>query len=306
MRRRRHGAAISRPGAPSTSPSTSALHTAAGPRPRPPRRPQELLHLVWRRKLGLDGHPTPRRAWLFICWPARLGARINARIDTALEAERADQRPRDYLGASRIGEPCARRLVYEVAHTPPDPGKEIGGRALRIFAAGHVFEDLAIRWLRRAGFDLRTQTRDGGQFGFETAGGRIRGHVDGVIVAGPDVGLTWPVQWEHKALKATSWSDTTRKGVQLSKPIYYGQMQIYMAYMGLGSALFTALNKDTCELYHEHVAFNPPTAQALSDKAVDVLRAADAGELLPRIATSPDFYLCRFCPFATRCWEDRA
>jgi hypothetical protein len=238
--------------------------------------------------------------------PPPLGALINSRIDAALVAERADQRPRDYLGASRIGEPCARRLVYEVTRTPPDPGREIGGRALRIFAAGHVFEDLAIRWLRRAGFDLRTQARDGGQFGFETAGGRIRGHVDGVIVGGPELGLAWPVLWEHKALKASSWSETVKKGVRLSKPVYYGQLQLYMAYMGLGQALFTALNKDNCELYHEQVPFDASEAQALSDKAVAVLRAADAGELLPRIATNPDFYLCRFCPFSARCWEDRA
>ena len=40
-------------------------------------------------------------------------------------------------------------------------------------------------------------------------------------------------------------------------------MQIYMAYMGLGSALFTALNKDSCELYHEHVPFDPATAQRM-------------------------------------------
>jgi len=238
--------------------------------------------------------------------PEPLGARINSRIDAALVTEREGQRPRNYLGASRIGEPCTRRLVYEVNHTPPDPGRDFEGRALRIFAAGHVFEDLAIRWLRQAGFDLRTQTQNGGQFGFETAGGRIRGHVDGVVVGGPEIGLVWPVLWEHKALKASSWCDTAKKGVQLSKPVYFGQMQIYMAYMGLGSALFTALNKDTCELYHEHVPLDPAAAQALSDKAVDVLRAADAGDLLPRIATSPDFFLCRFCPFAARCWEDRA
>ena len=235
--------------------------------------------------------------------PPPLGARINTLLDDALVAERAGQRPRDYLGASRIGEPCARRLVYEFTRTPVDPGKEFAGRILRIFEAGDVFEDLAIRWLRAAGFDLRTEKSGGGQFGFETAGGRIRGHVDGVIVGGPHLGLAWPVLWEHKALKASSWSDTAKKGVRLSKPVYFGQMQIYMAYMGLGSALFCALNKDSCELYHEHVPFDPVAAQALSDKAVDVLRAADAGELLPRLATSPDFFLCRFCPFAGRCWE---
>ncbi len=52
--------------------------------------------------------------------------------------------------------------------------------------------------------------------------------------------------------------------------------------------------------------FDVAAAQALSDKAVDVLRAADTGDLLPRIAAHADFYLCRFCPFAKRCWEDRA
>ena len=233
-----------------------------------------------------------------------LGARINTLLDDALVAERAGQRPRDYLGASRIGEPCARRLVYEFTRTPVDPGKAFEGRSLRIFEAGHVFEDLAIRWLRQAGFDLRTHTRDGGQFGFETAGGRIRGHVDGVIAAGPEVGLAWPVLWEHKALKASSWSDTAKKGVRLSKPVYYGQLQIYMAYMALDAALFTALNKDSCELYHEHVPFDPAAAQALSDKAVQVLRAADAGDLLPRIAAHADFYLCRFCPYSARCWSE--
>lgn len=233
-----------------------------------------------------------------------LGARINTRIDTALVADRDTQRPRDYLGASRIGEPCARRLVYEYTKTPVDAGKDFKGQTLRIFEAGHVFEDLVIDWLRRAGFDLRTARRDGGQFGFEAAGGRIRGHVDGVIVDGPDIGLVWPLLWEHKALKASSWNETVKKGVRASKPVYFGQLQIYMAYMQLEAALFTALNKDTCELYHEHVPFDPAAAQALSDKAVDVLRAADAGDPLPRIATSPDFFLCRFCPYATRCWSE--
>jgi len=233
-------------------------------------------------------------------------SRINARIDAALEAKRAQEAPRTYLGASRIGEPCARRLVYEYHHTPEDPDKAIGGRTLRIFAVGHNFEDLAIGWLRAAGFDLRTEQEDGSQYGFETVGGRIKGHIGGVILGGPDVGLTWPMLWEHKALKASSWRETQKKGVQASKPVYYGQVQIYMAYMDLPSTLFTALNKDTAELYHEVIAFDTPSAQALSDKAVEVIQAAEAGELLPRIAMNSDFYLCRFCPFAVRCWEVEA
>ena len=232
---------------------------------------------------------------------ANLG--INRLIDLALVAANRGQRPRDYLGASRIGEPCSRKLVYEFTHTPTDPGREFTGGTLRIFAAGHQFEDLSIRWLRAAGFDLRTHDARGGQFGFETANGRIKGHIDGVIVGGPDVGITWPALWEHKALKASSWNDTVKHGVRASKPVYFAQMQIYMAYMDLPVALFTVLNKDTQALHHEVVPFDAIEAQLLSDKAVDVIQAADAGELPPRISSHSDFYLCRWCAYARRCWE---
>ena len=49
--------------------------------------------------------------------------RVNALIDSALVEQNRQQRPRDYLGGSRIGEPCARKLVYEINHTPIDAGK---------------------------------------------------------------------------------------------------------------------------------------------------------------------------------------
>lgn len=230
-------------------------------------------------------------------------ARINALIDAALTVERKHAPPRNYLGASRIGEPCTRRLVYEITHAPPDEGCEVDAAALRIFEAGHLFETLSIRWLRAAGFDLCTERRDGSQFSFSAAGGRLRGHIDGVIVAGPDIGIPWPTLWEHKALNAKSWNDLVKRSLAVSKPTYFAQVQLYMAYLEVERTLFTALNKDTQALYHEVVAFDPAQAQALSDKAVAILRAAEAGELLPRIAAASDFYLCRACPYARRCWE---
>ena len=102
------------------------------------------------------------------------GVRINVLIDAALEAEHRSKPPRNYLGGSRIREPCARRLAYEVTLTPVDAGKDFDGARLRIFDAGHQFEDLTIHWLQAAGFDLRTRGRDGRQFGFSTP--PFRGH----------------------------------------------------------------------------------------------------------------------------------
>lgn len=188
---------------------------------------------------------------------------------------------------------------------PKDPGRDFDGRLCRIFAVGHQFEDLSVRWLREAGFDLRTQRRDGAQFGFSAADGRIQGHIDGVIVSvPPPVGMAVPALWEHKALNRKSWQDVVKRGVAAAKPIYAGQIAIYQAYMGLPApALFTALNKDTCELHHELVPFDAALAQQLSDRGVTVLRACDVRELLPRIATTPDHPECRMCAWQDRCWR---
>lgn len=235
--------------------------------------------------------------------PCAASDRVNALIDAALLNRRRSEQPRNYLGASRIGEPCSRRLVFELTGSAPDEGRDFDGQALRIFEAGHRFEALSIEWLRAAGFDLRMERRDGGQFGFSAAGGKLRGHIDGAIVAGPDIGAVWPALWEHKALNSKSWNDLVKHGLAVSKAVYYGQVQIYMAYMELAVTLFTALNKDTQALHHEIIHFDAAHAQALSDKAVAIIRAAEAGELPPRIAAAADFYLCRMCPFQRRCWE---
>jgi hypothetical protein len=130
-----------------------------------------------------------------------LSEQVSALIDAALVAEREDQPPRNYLGASRLGLACERALQYEYAGAPVDPGRGFAGRILRIFEVGHVLEDLAIRWLRLAGFDLYTSRAHGGQFGFSVADGRIQGHVDGVINgAPPELGLACPALWECKTM----------------------------------------------------------------------------------------------------------
>jgi hypothetical protein len=238
--------------------------------------------------------------------PAGQATRLNVLIDAALVSADRTKPQRDYLGAIRIGEQCSRKLVYEYTRAPQDDGKDFDGGILRIFDAGHQFEDLCIRWLRAAGFDLRTRNRSGEQFGFAIADGRIRGHIDGVIIDGPDVGVAWPALWEHKALGQKSWNDVVKRGVRVARPVYFAQLQLYMAYMQLPVALFTATSRDSLALYHEIVPFDAAEAQALSDKAVAIIRAAEAGELMPRIAAAPDFHLCRTCEYAKRCWDAAA
>ena len=243
-----------------------------------------------------------------------MAERINALVDAALIAEREATPPRTYLGASRLGHACERALQFEFAGAPKDEGSDFSGQTLRIFEIGHQLEELAIRWLRAAGIDLYTRKGnrpDGDQFGFSVAGGRIRGHVDGVIAAAPAaLGLRTPALWECKTMNAKNWRACVKDGVAVSKPVYAAQIAIYQAYMepsvpGISSApaLFTAINKDTAELHHEQVPFDADLAQRMSDRAVRILQATDAGELLPRIAASRDFFECRVCAHADRCWS---
>lgn len=239
--------------------------------------------------------------------------RVNAIIDQALTADQAMRPPRDYLGGSRLGHACDRALQFEFTATPKDEGRDFSGQSLRIFAIGHALEDLAVGWLRGAGFDLYTRKGnrpDGGQFGFSVAGGRIRGHVDGIIAAGPEgFGLTVTALWECKTMNAKNWRACVKDGVTKSKPVYAAQIALYQAYMegtvpGISAApaLFTAINKDTAEMHHELVPFDADLAQRMSDRGVRILQATDAGELLPRVATTSDFFECRFCPWSERCW----
>ncbi|NKC31614.1 hypothetical protein [Falsiroseomonas selenitidurans] len=248
---------------------------------------------------------------------SQTSAHVNAAIDAALVAANQAAPPRSYLGGSRLGHACERALQFEFVKAPKDDGADFDGRLLRIFGIGHALEDVAVAWLRAAGFDLYTR-RGGGehgeQFGFSVAGGRIRGHVDGVFAGGPTIpGMAFPALWECKTMNAKAWRETSSKGVAAAKPIYAAQIAVYQAYMDASvpgvadnPALFTAINKDTAELHHELVPFNAELAQRMSDRAVRILAATDAGELLPRVAAQADHFECRFCPWAKRCWAQPA
>ncbi|AIF82034.1 hypothetical protein I862_07400 [endosymbiont of Acanthamoeba sp. UWC8] len=231
---------------------------------------------------------------------------INAHIDKYLMSIR--QPKRSYLGASRLGAECSRALQYEFL----EGCGEINARTLRIFAIGHLFEALIIDWMKNSGFELATEDERGKQFGFEVAEGKIKGHIDGIIKDAPKkLGLSYPAIWECKSLNNKSWNDTVKRGVAISKPIYAAQIALYQAYMessipGISQnpALFTAINKDTAELYHELIPFDMERAQRMSDKAVNILRACDAGELLPRIAANPQYHICKLCSWRNKCWEE--
>lgn len=229
--------------------------------------------------------------------------RFEALIDAGLQACEQQQARRQYLGASRLGVSCERQLQYEYAQAPADPDKGFSGRILRIFERGHRMEDAMVGWLRAAGFVLKTEGKDGQQFGFSVADGKLQGHCDGVFVGGPE-GFAYPALWENKCVGTKAFRELQKSGLAVAKPIYHAQVVTYQAYLGLHEhpAIFTAVNADSMEIYTELVPFDAALAQKMSDRAVRVIQATEAGELLPRAFAEASHFECKFCPYAQRCW----
>lgn len=225
-------------------------------------------------------------------------------IDAGLEARNAAQPERTYLGASMVGDACERRIQFDVTRAPGEPFK---GKTLRIFQRGHTYEDVVADFLTAGGFTLRRAKEDGNQYGFSVAAGKFGGHIDGIIDDGPAIeGLEYPAIWENKALGAKSFKSLVDKGLAEAKPEYAVQVALYQAYLDYTKpALFTAINGDTMDIYSEVVPFNEELAQFASDKAVRIIQANAAGELLSRAAGDPDSFPCRFCErWRTHCWSD--
>lgn len=250
-------------------------------------------------------------------------AAVTDLMDEGIVAARSADTPRDYLGMSRVGEECQRKLYYEYRHTKKDMGKDFSGRTLRIFQRGHDCETRMAKYLRDAGFELLTETANGGQFAVrmakdpDTGTYRLAGHADGIIT-GWQRGmrqvsqntLEWierqkfPMLWENKGVGSKSFKKYQANGIREANPVYYTQMQLYMAYLELSSAMFTAENQDTCEIYAEVIDFNPRAAQEASDKGVRIVTAHSASEL-PRCANTETDYRCRMCEYAITCWADK-
>lgn len=224
---------------------------------------------------------------------------INEAIERAVL--RIIRQPRPYLGASIVGHECLRRVQYDWFCDPVH-----AARTYEIFERGHYFEQRSRRHLMDSGFRFAPSHA----LAFSTADGLFRGHADGIIIAGPDLPglcLVYPLIWEHKALGAKGWKRLERDGLIKAFPEYAVQVAIYQGYLGITNpALFTALNADTCERIHFLVPFDAERAQAASDRAVAIIEASRAGQLLPRFTNDADDWHCRMCSHRERCWSVKA
>jgi hypothetical protein len=223
-----------------------------------------------------------------------LSQELNALIEAATPSSK---NYRQYLGASSLGSDCLRKIQYSWMCDPEHPS-----RTSDIFSRGHHFEAVTKQHLVETGFWLAPEW----QLRFQACDGLFRGHADGVLLSGPPLpGLTYPAVWECKCLKDKGWKAIARDGlVGLYRP-YAAQVALYQHHLGvINPALFSVVNADTCERLHFTVPFDAELAQRMIDRAVQIIEATRAGELLPRITENPDDWRCtKMCPYRARCWR---
>ena len=214
---------------------------------------------------------------------------------------------RPYLGMSAVGGECARQLWYSFRWMK----REVYDIAsIKRFADGHLTEEVAIdRLMENAALVVEpVDPITGEQFGYQDFGGHLRGHMDGKISGLIEAPKTQHVL-EIKAVGEKNYRKLAKiieevgekAALQKWNAVYYGQAQLYMFYGALTRHFTVVCSPGGREWTSIRTDFCKADAEAIRTKAETIIFNERPPE---RVATSSDFYLCRFCPSAELCWTD--
>jgi hypothetical protein len=206
-------------------------------------------------------------------------------------------RHRSHFGFSNAADECARKLWYSFKWAK---AKKFSARILSLFNRGHLEEARFLAMLAQAGFEVHFETPEGGQFKISDHNGHAGSALDAVVVGIPDLEPDTPVLVEMKTHGEKSFKDVVKKGVKESKPIHYGQMQIYMSKYQLQWGLYMAVNKNTDTLHLELIVLEPVMAERYIERAGMIIYTDKAP---PRLSDSPAWYECKYCDFSKICHQ---
>jgi hypothetical protein len=226
---------------------------------------------------------------------------------------------RTHMGASLLGQECPRAIWYNFHWATKS---NFPGRVLRLFNRGHLEEARFIALLLMIGCQVFQQDANGKQYRISFAEGHAGGSGDGVALNIPDlpqgsyalcefkthgntsfVELAGKLPEWRKHLEDPERNPFTGKGVREAKFEHFVQMQLYMRKMGLATALYVAVNKDTDDLYAEIITLDTGVADQFLERGDKLVWATQPPA---RISNSPGFYKCRFCDHLGPCQLKKA
>ena len=132
---------------------------------------------------------------------------------------------RNHLGASLIGDDCARKLYYSFRWAKHE---KFSGRMQRLFNRGHREEERFVDWLRGIGFQVWEVTPEGNQHRIKAVQGHFGGSLDGVGVTPDKYKINEPLLLEFKTNgTGSAFTKLKEKGVAVAKPQHFAQMSVY-------------------------------------------------------------------------------
>jgi hypothetical protein len=240
----------------------------------------------------------------------KLAAQVLADID-AHTAKKYDDGHRKHLGASLIGDGCARKLWYNFrwVKTPTYvnvKGENHKGRMLRLFNRGHKEEFRFVEWLREMGFIVEEYDASQGldkqgkpqQFRIKDVDGHFGGSCDGFVQFPAKYGALPRMLTEFKTSSDKYFDKLKEAGVKKEKYQHFCQMSTYGKYYGVEYALYLCVNKNTDEIYAEVVKLDLKCADEMLDKARTIINAAIPPK---KISENSAYFTCKMCDFASVC-----
>lgn len=202
---------------------------------------------------------------------------------------------RSHLGASGLGQECARAIWYNFRWATKS---NFSGRLMRLFNRGHLEEARFIAMLLAIGCQVYQQDANGEQFRISFAEGHAGGSGDGVVIGLPDLPDGTPALAEFKTHSEKSFKELEAKGMRTAKFQHYVQMQLYMRKMGLAVGFYLAVNKNNDALYGEIVHLDTAVADQFIDRGTQLVWMQDPPV---KLNESPGFFMCKWCDHRPVC-----
>jgi hypothetical protein len=226
-------------------------------------------------------------------------------MNKQLEYEQTLERPRNYLGASEIGDECWRKLFYSFRGAAK---RIISVSGIKAIQDGYQQEETTIKRLRAIkGIDLHNDDGEGHQIGFELLLGHFRGHVDG-IVQGLLQSKVWHI-FEHKAMNEKRFNELKKliqekgekEALRNFDSKYYVQAQIYMHAFQLERHYLVASTPGGRDHISCRTEYNRAVAEGIIAKAQSII--FDNWNIPARLSDKREFYLCKFCEHQGICHD---
>jgi hypothetical protein len=220
-----------------------------------------------------------------------------AAIDAKIVASQ-EEPFRRHLGASVIGDECARKLWY-LFHWVKAESFE--ARMLRLFNRGHLEEKRFIGYLRSVGVEVWEAGESGdmkAQMRFSDHAGHFGGTPDGVGRGIAELGPDVPFLLEFKTHNAKSFAKLQSEGLVRTKWKHFVQCQVCMTKLDLQFAVYCAVNKDDDALFIEIISNNGVEGPRAIERAGRIIWAKEPP---PRVNNSPAHFACKFCHLARLC-----